>query len=303
MKDWNDLRVILEVRRAGGLGPAARALGVDHSTLFRRLKAAEVRLGARAFERLPGGAYQATAAGEQLAATAERIETEVLSLDRAMTGRDDRLTGRLRVTSSETLAGSVLTAHLAALRGRHPGLVVELLIDNRVLSLSRREADVALRPVRPREADLWGRRLTDVAWGFYASPAYMERRRDTGPALEGHEVIGWDEGATGVAAARWLADTVDEAAFAYRSNSLVNQGAAAAAGLGIALLPCYLGDLDARLVRARPEPLPEAAGELWIVTHADLKATARIQAVFEVVGSGLASQRALFEGREARASA
>ncbi|MES2055283.1 MAG: LysR family transcriptional regulator [Pseudomonadota bacterium] len=300
MKDWNDLKLVLAVQRAGGLTAAAKLLGIDHSTAFRRLNAIEARIGARVFERLPGGAYRATVAGERMAAAAERMEDEALALDRDIAGRDHRLTGRLRVTSSETLAYSRLTHHLAAFRAQHPGIMVELAIDNRVLSLSRREADIALRPIRPKEADLWGRKLAGVAWSLYAAPAYLA---DHGPVVDGalaeQALIGWEEMAAGILAAEWLARQVPVEAFAYRTNSLVNQLVAAKAGMGVALLPCYLGDRDAGVVRAATTPIAELAGELWIVTHADLKATARVRAFFDLVGDALVGDRDLFEGRRA----
>lgn len=300
MDDWNELRLVLAVARAGSMTAAARALGIDHSTVFRRLNAVEARLSVRLFERLPGGAYRATSAGERMASAAERMEDEALALARDIAGADRRLSGRLRVTSSETLAYSRLTAHLAAFRRAHPGIVVELVIENRVLSLSRREADIALRPIRPKEGDLWGRRLAEVAWTFFASPAYLEARGGPipGPAdLAGHALIGWEETASGIQAADWLDRAMPSSEFVYRTNSLVNQAVAAKAGIGLALLPCYLGDAEPGLVRALREPLPELAGELWIVTHSDLKATARVRAFFDIVGDGLARERDLFEGR------
>ena len=104
-----------------------------------------------------------------MAAAAERMEDEALAIDRDIAGRDHRLSGRLRVTSSETLAYRKLTSHLATFRRTHPGIIVELVVDNRILNLSRREADVALRPMRPKEADLWGRKLADVAWTIYGA--------------------------------------------------------------------------------------------------------------------------------------
>src|SRR5690606_37226869 len=116
------------------LTAAAKALAIDHSTAYRRLNALEARAGVRFFERLPGGSYQATPAGARAAAAAERMEDEALALDRDITGRDHRLSGRLRVTSSETLAWSRLTACLASFRQAHPGIVVELVVDNRMLS-------------------------------------------------------------------------------------------------------------------------------------------------------------------------
>lgn len=300
MDDWNELRLVLAIRRAGGLTAAAKALGVDHSTAFRRLNALEAHLGVRLFERLPGGTYPPTSAGQRMAAAAERMEDEVLALDRDIAGGDHRLSGRLRITSSETLAYRVLTRHLALFRQAHPGIAVELIIDNRVLSLSRREADIALRPIRPKEGDLWGRKLARVAWTLYGAPAYLEAHGGpvAGPGELGrHALIGWEEAATGIGAADWLGRAATDAAFVYRTNSLVNQLGAARAGIGLALLPCYLGDGDPDLARALPEPVAELAGELWIVTHADLKATARVRAFFDLVGEGLARERDLFEGR------
>ena len=300
MNDWNELRLVLAVHRAANLTVAAARLNIDHSTAFRRLKALETRLGVRLFERLSGGVYQATEAGQRMAAAAERMEDEALALDRDLTGRDHRLSGRLRVTSSETLAYSRLTRHLASFRQAHPGVAVDLFIDNRVLNLSRREADVALRPVRPRQGDLWGRQLAKIAWGLYATPAYLAGREipSTGAnPLANHALIGWEDAATGIQAAQWLSQAVPEDAFVYRTNSLVNQLVAARAGIGLALLPCYLGDGEDGVVRASPEPVPDLEGELWIVAHADLKNTARVRAFFDVVGEGLSRERALFEGR------
>ncbi|MGM4990829.1 LysR family transcriptional regulator [Tardiphaga sp. 841_E9_N1_2] len=301
MDDWNELRLALAIQRTGSLTAAAITLGVDHSTAFRRLKALEDKVGVRLFERLPGGVYQATEAGARMAAGAERMEDEALALDRDISGRDHRLSGRLTVTSSETLAYSRLTPLLAAFQQTHPGIVVELMIDNRVLSLSRREADIALRPIRPKEGDLWGRRLSAIAWGLYAAPAYLEAIGGplSNPSeIDRHSLIGWEETTSGIGAADWLSRAAPSKAFVYRTNSLVNQLVAAKAGIGLALMPCYLADHDAGVARALSEPLKELEGELWIVTHADLKNTARVRAFFDLVGERLIRERPLFEGEK-----
>lgn len=295
MDDWNDLRLVLAIARRSSLTGAAADLGVNHSTAFRRLGALEERLGVRLFERLPGGVYAPTPAGERTAAAAERVETETAALDREILGRDARLTGRLRVTSSETLAYSLLTKHIGLFRAAHPGIAVELVIDNRILSLSRRESDVAIRVARPREGDLFGRKLADVGWTIYGTPDLV-----AGGGLEDGPFVGWEEGVTGVNAADWLAATIPADRFVYRTNSVVNQLVAARNGLGLAVLPCYLGDGETGLVRAVPEPIPALARELWIVTHADLKTTARVRAFFDIVGGGLVGERARLEGRTAR---
>ncbi len=183
--------------------------------------------------------------------------------------------------------------------------MVELAIDNRVLSLSRREADIALRPSRPKEGDLWGRKLAKVAWTLYGSPTYLDANGGplSGPEELGHHaLIGWEETVSGILAADWLAHAAPVGAFVYRTSSLVNQLVAAKAGIGLALLPCYLGDGDSELARALPNPVPDLEGELWIITHIDLKATARVRAFFDLVGEGLASEHGLFEGKPSLAT-
>ncbi len=301
MDDWNDARLVLAVSRTGSLTAAAKALRVDHSTVFRRLAALEARLPAlvRAWT---GGAYQPTTAGVRAALAAERMEDEALGLARDLAGQDRRLTGRLRVTCSETLAYRLLTRHIARFRAGHPG-VVELAVDSRVLNLSRREADVALRATRPREGDLWGRKLADVAWTAYGAVGYLAAAPPlASPAdLGSHPLIGWEEGTAGINAADWLAKAVPAVVVAYRTNSLVNQLVAARAGIGLAVLPCYLGDPEPGLARALPGgQVPALARELWIVTHQDLRRTARVRAFFDAVADGIGADRALIEGAGVR---
>ena len=297
MDDWNDLRLVLAVARAGSLTGAAEVLRVNHSTAFRRLGSLEQRLGVRLFERLPGGTYLATAAGERAAAAAERIETEAAALGRDIAGQDVRLTGRLRVTSSETLAFRLLTPAIRRFRDAHPGITVELVIDNRVLSLSRREADIALRVMRPTEGDLHGRKLADIAWTVYAPREMGASGEDSLGALSHLPVIGWEDGVRGINAAEWLDRHVPDTQIVYRTNSVVNQLVAAKAGLGAAVLPCYLGDPEADLVRLF-DPVRELARELWIVTHADLRRTARVRAFLDIVGEALLAERALLTGMD-----
>jgi DNA-binding transcriptional LysR family regulator len=294
MDDWNDLRLVLVIARAGSLTKAAEVLRVNHSTAFRRLAQLESRLGVRLFERLPGGGYVPTDAGGRMAEAGERVETETAAIGRDIAGQDLRLTGRLRVTSSETLAYRLLTAGIARFHAVHPGITVELAVDNRVLSLSRREADLALRVKRPVEGDLYGRKLADVGWTVYATPELRERSAGAG-AFAGMPFIGWEEGVRAINSADWVSDHVPAASIAYRTNSVVNQLIAARAGIGAAVLPCYLGDPEPELVRLA-DPLPELTRELWMVTHSDLRRTARVRAFFDIVGEFLVAQRPLLTG-------
>ncbi|TWB75628.1 LysR family transcriptional regulator [Nitrospirillum amazonense] len=294
--DWNSFRLILAISRTGSLKGAAKTLGHDHSTIFRWLNALEATFQVQLFER-NAGTYRPTDAGERMLLAAERMEEEALALDRDITGRDARLSGNLRITCSESLAYRLLNDLLVEFRARHDGISIELLVDNRQLDLLRREADIAIRATRPAEGDLFGRRLADTAWALYASPAYLAGKpAPVAPGFAGHSFIGWDTAAT-AAAATWLTDMVPGAAIVYRSSSLINQMMAVKAGIGLALLPCYLGDPEADLVRVAG---PEGAltRELWLITHRDLRNTARVRAFFDVVGQGLVARRALLEGQQ-----
>lgn len=290
-----DLPLILALARARTLAGAAERLDIDLSTVFRRLNALEHRLRVRLFDRSPRG-YQLTAAGERAAAAAERVETELLAVDREISGRDQQLSGVLRVTASETLSHAVLPRLFARFHDTHPRIQLVLSIDNRTLDLGRREADVALRVRRPADPSLFGRRLTGIAWAFYGPRSMTGNLRRDGASFNFSRlaVIGWDEPAV-VIASEWVAEHVPEDRVSYRSNSLVNQLMAVSAGIGVALLPCYLADRDDSVRRISPV-LPDLASELWIVTHQDLRNTARIRTFLSVIGDAIAGQRRAFEG-------
>ncbi len=284
---WDDLRLGLAVARAGNLVAASAALGVNHSTVFRRLNALEKDLGAKLFERLAAG-YQPTEAGHRLIAAAELMEEQALALDRELSGCDTRLSGKLRVTASETMGFRILTDEIAAFRKQHPGILVELAVDNRVYDLSRREADVALRATRPEQGDLFGRKLIDIRWAMFGSADYLKANSApvTLKTLGKHQMIGWAEQAAPTKAAQWIAARVPQDAIGYRTSGLINQFMAARAGIGLAVLPTYLAAADPALKRVMG-PLKDLVTDLWLVTHRSLKDTARVRAFMSIVGEGV----------------
>jgi DNA-binding transcriptional LysR family regulator len=290
-----DLQTLLAIAREGTLAGAARRLRVNHSTVFRRLGAIEARLETRLFER-QGGSYVTTAAGEDLLRTAERVEAEVEALERRLSGQDLRLTGSLRLTAPDDLAEVVVMPLLAEFRRGYPDITVEWAVDNRMLNLTRREADIALRPTRRPPETLAGRRITALASAVYGA-ADSEAASPEAPAHgdPAQRWIAWEEGAGPPQVTRWLADRVDRHGIGYRSNSLLNQASAVRAGLGLAVLPCFLGDSDRRLKRLSG-PLPELETELWLLTHPDLQRTARIRVLLDLLYDELRAQRPLFEG-------
>jgi DNA-binding transcriptional LysR family regulator len=295
--DWNDLRSFLAIARQGGLQGAARMLGVNHSTVFRRLNALEARLGVRLFDRSARG-YALTAAGEHMLASAERVEDEIIGLERRLLGGDVRLSGTLRVTTTDTLVHGVLGPHLQAFQAAYPAIELELITGNAFFDLSKREADVALRPSRHPGDAMVGRRLAEIAVALYGGRDYLAARGrpPSVAALDGHAVIIGDASLGHLPATRWLAERTPAGATVLRCNSWLSQFAAARAGLGLAALPCFLGDTAPELLRVLP-PEPALAGELWLLTHPDLRRTARVRAFMETLARGLRREQALLEGR------
>jgi DNA-binding transcriptional LysR family regulator len=292
--EWNDLHLVLAVVREGSLSGAARTLGVRHSTVFRRLGAIEQKLGVRLFERFRDG-YSPTSAGEAAASLAARIAEDVLSLERRLSGQDLRPSGTVRITTTDTV-GALLTRHLSALRAAHPEIGLEIAISNVMANLTRREADIAITPTPEPPETLVGRRIANIAHAIYGSPDYLNRSENKD--LSAHEWIGLDDALAGTVIGTWLRKNVPQARLACRVDSLPALRDVAVAGLGLALLPCYLGDNAPGLRRAVRKTLPQPRSALWLLTHNDLKRTARIRAVMDFFASALVADRALLEGRE-----
>lgn len=293
-ENWDDLRLFLAVARAGSLSGAARALGVNHSTMFRRIGAFEEAIGVRLFDRLPNG-YMLTAAGEEMRDSTLRIEEEIAALGRKVTGQDLRLSGTVRITTVDMLALWLLPRHLAAFREAYPGIEIELMVGNATLSLSRREADVALRVDNQPPETLVGRRVGRLAFAIYRSATRCSH--DTEAPLPEQPWIGFDT--EHAALARRFAELLPEVRPVYRVNSVAAAIAATKAGIGLAPLPCGLADLEPDLVRIGE--LPETFTlDLWLLTHEDLRRTARIRAFLDFLAEALAKEARLLAGAAAR---
>jgi DNA-binding transcriptional LysR family regulator len=267
MKSWDDLRYFLAVARNRTLAGAARELGVTHSTVFRRVLLLEERLGSRVFERLPGG-YELTDIGKGMLPIAVKIDKSMNLLVRRASGADMRLSGELRVTTTDTLAFGLLNRHLKQFGELYPDIHIQLIIQNRFLSLSNREADLAIRPsVRLHEGEVVGRMLSEIAAALYASRAYTiaHGRPKSLAELKRHKIITGDESLQNTVTVKWLMRHARSENVVYRSNSLVDQLRALQGGFGVAAMPCFLADPDDRLVRLFP-PEPKMANKLWRAT-------------------------------------
>ena len=291
MLPWDDLQSFLAIARHGTLSAAARALGVRQTTMGRRLLGLEARAGARLLTKTPGG-YVLTPAGEAILGHVERIEAETLAVERRISGRDIRLEGVVRVTTIEILAVEVLTPALARLQRDHPGIALEISAEARSVSLTRREADIALRLVRLTQNDLAVRKVGDLSFGIYASAGYLERH---GPpdflrGAPGHAAILNPQEAMGLPEMVWFTGLTHQARPAIRHNNRYGQRAAAEAGMGLAVLSRFMGDPTA-LVRLEPPATPPVR-EIFLAVHNDIRHMPRIRAVTDVIAASVRAEAA-----------
>lgn len=289
--DWDDLRYLLAIQRAGTLARAATELGINATTVGRRLSTLEERVQARLFDRTPDG-YVLTPVGRDLLPRAERMEAEALAAERDVSGRDQRPAGSVRLSATEMLGTRFIAPHLPRFRDQYPEITLELECTNRVVSLSRREADVALRLSRPREENVITRKLASVPLALYASFRYLESRGappDPESSLRGHTVLLFAASRMFAIENEWLSSRLDSAQVSLRADSVSSIYAAAVAGAGIALLPRAVADLDGRLVRLETQSAPEPR-TIWQTVHADLQRSARVRAVLAFLSQVLERQ-------------
>jgi len=285
---WDDMRHLLALHRTGTLSAAARLLRVAQTTVGRRLVALEAALGAQLFDRTRDG-FRLNSAGHAILPTAEQMEREAFALEARVSGRDSRVAGRVRLTAPEVLASRLVTPRLPELYAVHPRLEVELLADNRLYDLGRREADLAIRLAAPRHGHVVARRIGELAYGLYASPQYLAARgRPDRAVLDGHDLIVSSPPFDRTPDQRWLWDRAAAAQTRFRSTSVLAMLEAARAGLGIAMLPCWLAAMESGLQEIWPEG--RTGREVWLLIRRDVRSQARVRAVADFVvkvfGSG-----------------
>jgi len=288
---WDDLRIFLAVARAGSISGAATRLGVQHSTVSRRLRALEERLGTRLIERKTSG-NELTEAGEDLQLSARKIEAEILEFEGARSGEDTGAAGELRVTAINNMASSVLMPVFARFSAAYPDIELHVQVSNKFVRLAERDADIAIRLTNTPLDTLIGTRLTTVASAVYGARAYCARVQ-AGEAQEkwlGIECCGFHMS--------WTKDACPEHDHNFYVDDTLLTLAALRVGAGLAYLPCFMGDSEPSLVRVRaPEPRHDLG--LWLVYHRDLRRARRVQLFREHMQREFADLRGLFEGERA----
>lgn len=272
--EWDDFRCVLAVARTGSLSGAARELRVRHSTIFRRLNAIERRLGVKLFERTRGG-YVPTASGESAAAAAGVMESEALGIEKRLLGTDSQLAGVVRLATSELFAGYLLPAVLRTFLEAHPGIEVEVVVSTRVVDLTRRDADLALRATTTPPDNLVGRHVGEVRYAVYGSQRF---RGAHAASLGNLPWLGFDDTLAYLAIARWQRTQSTQRPARVRFSSLAPMLNAAAEGLGVAVLPLFAADQHQSLVRLSPV-LDQPRMKLWVLGHPDLRENARVAAL------------------------
>ena len=279
MFDWDDLRHFAAFARTASLSAASRELKVDHVTVSRRIAALETALGAKLVDRR-ARAYVLTEEGGRIADLASGMQEGALAIDRIARAMRPGLDGEVVISAPPGVAATLVAPSLAALRARHPGIVIRLRGEKRFASLSGREADLAIRLSRPVQAGLTARRVGRMRFGLYGTPAYLARHDEAefGFIINDVELDDSPQQA-------WLRTIMGNRLIVLKTDDIASQQAAARAGLGLAALPRYVADQDPALTRLPIQP--EIGRDIWIVVHDDVRPAPPVRAVMDFLAEML----------------
>jgi DNA-binding transcriptional LysR family regulator len=294
LREWADIRLFLAIYDHGSLVAAAERLHLTQPTVGRRLAALEARFDTPLFVR-SGRRMQLTDAGAAILDSARRMEREMLAIDRTLEIQSKALVGEVILSATEGTGTEWLTPVLFDFHRQYPEIVVKVQIENRPVDLLHREADIALRLGRPTQGELIARKLVTVGFGLYASPAYLAEAGEpaTVEALSGHHLVGLDAVGTR-ASIPAFAEALPQGKYVYLTNSPAAQISAARAGFGIAVLSHRWAAMVGGLIRLMPDYTPKTI-DLWLVSHEELRHSARIRAVSDFITTRLKKDAALFE--------
>ncbi|WP_342649658.1 LysR family transcriptional regulator [Pseudomonas sp. REB1044] len=282
--NWDDIRIFLAVHRASTLTGAAQQLGIDQTTVSRRLAGLERTLGSRLFLRSNSG-LTLTVTGRDVLLKAQDMERMAVSFERRGEGADARAEGEVRVTTTDALAVDFLVPAIERLRASHPDIRVILTTTTRLLDLARREADIAVRTVRPEQPDLIVRRLASWDVGLYATRGYLERYGTPEPQdqFAGHDIALYQAGVTERQDGTLVGVPIKQGRVVAELDSSLMLATFVRAGLALGELPDYLAARDPQLTRLWPQRRRATPYEAWLVLHQDLAHTARVRVVVEAM--------------------
>ncbi|MFZ5559946.1 MAG: LysR family transcriptional regulator [Pseudomonadota bacterium] len=280
-----DLDLVLALVRGRTLAEAARRLEVDASTVFRAVQRLEKKLGQQLFQRSRSG-YLPSEQALTLSQHAERMEVELEQARSAIAQAEGQVTGLVRLTTTDTLLSDLLLPALATIGARHPGLEFELAATNTVANLSRREADLALRPSRQPPEHLVGKKLGGLRYAIYAAAPYLQHQ-PAGTPLDQHTWLAPDEFLPEHPSVRWRQKHLPKVRPRYRCNAILPLAQAVQAGLGVAVLPTYMARAFNGLV-ALTGPIEECDCDLWLLTHPESRHLRRVSVMFAELSQEIA---------------
>ena len=283
MFDWEDLRHFMAVGSAGTLSGAARALKVDHATVSRRLAALEAAMQVRLVERMPRSC-RLTPVGMRVFRLARDMEESAFAIERDLLASHAPLNGKVLLSVPPVLVATFMAEHLADFRQQFPGIQLSVSGQAQQVSLSRREADIAIRLARPTELSNVVRKLGTMPFALYASRSYVHLHHP--PAWE---FIVYDAEYEGMPQQKWLRGIAGKRAIACEISGIQGHHAAVRAGVGVAGLPCFLGDADETLQRVEDDG-PSFARDIWLVVHRDLKNAGPVRAVMDFLVDAVGSR-------------
>jgi DNA-binding transcriptional LysR family regulator len=285
--DWSLMRSFLAMIERGSLLAAARQLGVSQPTLGRHVAELERQLGAVLFERT-GRGLVATSAARSIADQARAMADNAEAIGRTLTGQSTQLSGSVRITASQTVATYLLPQLLAGFREREAGIAIDIIASNAIANLLRRDADIAVRMVRPTQASLVARRVGEVRIGAYARKDYLRRRGvpDNPSDLTRHNLIGLDRDDSIIRTFASFGHSIERDSFMIRSDDHLVLWQALCAGLGIGFAATWLADREPRLERVLPD-LPTTRLPVWLTVHREIRASARIRALYDFMAGAI----------------
>jgi len=299
MDSWDNRKVFLAVARLSSVSKAAKSLGVSRSTIMRRITALEKELGVRLFERLPEG-YFTTDAGNEMFHSAERIETETISVDRLISGRDNELSGKIRIAIPGVLATHLLMPEFTEFAHAHPDIKLIIAPSYDMVNLTKGEADIAIRVSNNPPQDLIGRRVLTMARAAYVNCDYLPQGSSSQASTDIKSELNWIAWSDNPSSQQWMRETdfadTPIGSIIEDPHATLN---AVHAGLGMAILPCFMGDAATGLYRMPPGS-PVLQADIWVLTHQDLRNTARIRKFTSFITDALLRHRDLIEGKNPR---
>jgi len=295
MNNWDDIRYFLAVSRSGNVTSAAKVLGVNHSTVSRRISALEEKHGVRLFERVPSG-YEMTAAATDIYELALELEAKNQQVSRQLFGQDSRLQGEINLTMPHDILEFCLIDELSLFREQQPDIVLNLFVTKGLKDLAAREADVAIRLTNAPPDYLIGKKIASMQHGIYGSSTYRPPHISSNSPSHKTPIIAWQ---TETKLPEWAQTHFPNAEIVMRVDDLLSMYCAVKAGIGLARMPCYLPDsLPGESVIRLAIDVPLSSWGVWVLSHVDLRHTARVRCCREFLIEKLTSRKPLFEGEQ-----